>query len=62
MESLRAVNKLKDLLQMMPEGMKEGMEANKPYWEVVMYHPLTYIFLFIGSLMAVMAAMTRKNK
>jgi hypothetical protein len=46
---------------MKPEGMQEGMAANKPYWQVVFNHPLTYIFLFIGMIMAVLASVTRKK-
>lgn len=61
-DSLNAINKLKNIGKMKPEGMEEGMKANKPYWEVVFNHPLTYIFLFIGILIAIMAASTRKNK
>jgi hypothetical protein len=47
---------------MKPEGMEEGMKSNKPYWQVVFNHPLTYIFLFIGLIIAVMAAATKKNR
>jgi hypothetical protein len=61
-DSLSAINKLKNLKQFMPEGMEEGMKSNKPYWQVVFNHPLTYIFLFIGIIVAIMAAATRKNK
>lgn len=61
-DSLEAINKLKNLGQMKPEGMEAGMKSNKPYWEVIFAHPLTYIFLFIGLLVAIMAATVKKNK
>ena len=61
-DSLAAINKLKNLAQFMPEGMQEGMKSNKPYWEIVFHHPLTYIFIFIGVLIAIMAASLKKNK
>jgi hypothetical protein len=47
---------------MKPEGMDAGMKSNRPYWEVVFNHPLTYIFLFIGLIIAIMAAATKKNR
>jgi hypothetical protein len=47
---------------MKPPGMEEGMKSNKPFWGVVFNHPLTYIFLFIGILVAIMAAATRKDR
>ena len=61
-DSLAAINKLKNIGSVKPPGMEEGMKSNKPYWEVVFAHPLTYIFLFIGLIVAVLAAAVRKNK
>lgn len=61
-DSINAINKLKNIFNLKPEGMEEGMKSNKPYWQVVFNHPLTYIFLFIGIVIAIMAAATRKNK
>ncbi|KLL04698.1 MAG: hypothetical protein MRERV_14c045 [Mycoplasmataceae bacterium RV_VA103A] len=62
MDSLQAINKLKNLSSMKPAGMDEGMKSNKPYWKIVFNHPLTYIFLFIGLIIAIMAAATKKDK
>jgi hypothetical protein len=61
-DSLNAINKLKNIGSMKPEGMEEGMKSNKPYWQVVFSHPLTYIFLFIGIIIAIMAAATKKDR
>ena len=61
-DTLAAINKLKNLGSMKPKGMEEGMKSNKPYWEVIFLHPLTYIFIFIGLIVVVMATATRKNK
>ena len=61
-DSLNAINRLKDIVNMKPEQMDQGMKANQPYWQVIFYHPLTYIFLFVGIIMSVMASVTRKNK
>jgi hypothetical protein len=49
-------------VNMKPEYMDAGMKANQPYWQVIFYHPLTYLFLFVGIIMSVMASVTRKNK
>jgi hypothetical protein len=46
----------------MPPGMKEGMAANRPLWEIVFANPLTYIFLFIGAIIAALAMAIKKNK
>jgi hypothetical protein len=34
-DSINALNKLRDIGKMMPEGMNEGMKANRPAWEIV---------------------------
>jgi hypothetical protein len=61
LDSMKSINKLKDIMHMKPDGMQEGMIANKPYWQVIMNHPLTYIFCFIGIIIAIMASMTKKK-
>lgn len=58
---MKAINKLKNIGAMKPQGMEEGMVSNKPYWQVVFHHPLTYIFLFIGVVIAIMSAATKKR-
>ncbi|WNE40443.1 MAG: hypothetical protein GBAus27B_000510 [Mycoplasmataceae bacterium] len=60
-DSLKAINQLKNIGSMKPVGMEEGMASNKPYWGVVMSHPLTYIFSFIGVVIAIMATATKKR-
>jgi hypothetical protein len=61
-DSMKAIYKLKDVIKMRPEGMDEGMKSNKPYWQVIFNHPLTYIFLFMGIVIAILASVTRKNR